>query len=150
MTENEISYLIRGAIYKVYNNIGPGLLESVYETALVYELRKIGLNVKSQLGLPFIYEELKMEVGFRIDIFVENKVIVEVKSVEHLAELHYKQLLTYLKLSEVKLGLLVNFNTSEINENIIRIVNPKDPIQYVLEFEERRSKKLEILDKYYK
>mgnify|MGYP000923813573 FL=1 len=123
MTENEISYLIRGAIYRVYNNIGPGLLESVYETALVYELRKIGLNVKSQLGLPFIYEELKMEVGFRIDIFVENKVIVEVKSVEHLAELHYKQLLTYLKLSEVKLGLLVNFNTSEINENIIRIVN---------------------------
>ena len=123
MTENEISYLIRGAIYKVYNNIGPGLLESVYETALVYELRKIGLNVKSQLGLPFIYEELKMEVGFRIDIFVENKVIVEVKSVEHLAELHCKQLLTYLKLSEVKLGLLVNFNTSEINENIIRIVN---------------------------
>ena len=123
MTENEISYLIRGAIYKVYNNIGPGLLESVYETALVYELRKIGLNVKSQLGLPFIYEELKMEVGFRIDIFVENKVIVEVKSVEHLAELHYKQLLTYLKLSEVKLGLLVNFNTTEINENIIRIVN---------------------------
>ena len=123
MTENEISYLIRGAIYKVYNNIGPGLLESVYETALVYELRKIGLNVKSQLGLPFIYEELKMEVGFRIDIFVENKVIVEVKSVEHLAELHYKQLLSYLKLSEVKLGLLVNFNTSEINENIIRIVN---------------------------
>ena len=123
MTENEISYLIRGAIYKVYNNIGPGLLESVYETALVYELRKIGLNVKSQLGFPFIYEELKMEVGFRIDIFVENKVIVEVKSVEHLAELHYKQLLTYLKLSEVKLGLLVNFNTSEINENIIRIVN---------------------------
>ena len=123
MTENEISYLIRGAIYKVYNNIGPGLLESVYETALVYELRKIGLNVKSQLGLPFIYEELKMEVGFRIYIFVENKVIVEVKSVEHLAELHYKQLLTYLKLSEVKLGLLVNFNTSEINENIIRIVN---------------------------
>ena len=123
MTENEISYLIRGAIYKVYNNIGPGLLESVYETALVYELRKIGLNVKSQLGLPFIYEELKMEVGFRIDIFVENKVIVEIKSVEHLAELHYKQLLTYLKLSEVKLGLLVNFNTSEINENIIRIVN---------------------------
>ena len=123
MTENEISYLIRGAIYKVYNNIGPGLLESVYETALVYELRKVGLNVKSQLGLPFIYEELKMEVGFRIDIFVENKVIVEIKSVEHLAELHYKQLLTYLKLSEVKLGLLVNFNTSEINENIIRIVN---------------------------
>ena len=123
MTENEISYLIRGAIYKVYNNIGPGLLESVYETALVYELRKIGLNVKSQLGLPFIYEELKMEVGFRIDIFVENKVIVEVKSVEHLAELHYKQLLTYLKLSEVKLGLLVNFNTSEINENIRRNVN---------------------------
>ena len=123
MTENEISYLIRGAIYKVYNNIGPVLLESVYETALVYELRKVGLNVKSQLGLPFIYEELKMEVGFRIDIFVENKVIVEVKSVEHLAELHYKQLLTYLKLSEVKLGLLVNFNTSEINENIIRIVN---------------------------
>ena len=123
MSENEISKIIVDVSYKIHTKLGPGLLESVYETALVYELRKIGLNVKSQLGLPFIYEELKMEVGFRIDIFVENKVIVEVKSVEHLAELHYKQLLTYLKLSEVKLGLLVNFNTSEINENIIRIVN---------------------------
>lgn len=123
MTENEISYLIRGAVFKVYNAIGPGLLESAYEMALAYELRKEGLEVKSQLGLPFKYEEVKLDVGYRIDLLVNDKVIIEIKSVEALADVHYKQILTYLKLSDCKLGLLINFNTSKIDENIKRVVN---------------------------
>ena len=123
MTENELSYLIRGAIFKVYNALGPGLLESAYESALAYELGKEGLNVKCQQGLPFQYETIKLEIGYRIDILVNDSVIIEVKSVENLMDLHYKQLLTYLKLSNKKLGILVNFNTSKIDENIKRVVN---------------------------
>lgn len=123
MTENDISFLIRGAIYKVYNKIGPGLLESAYEAALAYELKKEGLVVRTQVGLPFEYEEIKMDIGYRIDILVEEKVIVEVKSVESLADVHFKQLLTYLKLSGKKLGILVNFNTEEIDKSIKRLVN---------------------------
>ena len=123
MNENEISYSIRGSIFKVYNSIGPGLLESAYEAALVYELRKDGLNVASQVGLPFVYETIHMDMGYRIDILVENKVIIEVKSVDQLADVHYKQLLTYLKLSDKRLGILVNFNTDKIDQSIKRIVN---------------------------
>ena len=123
MTENEISYIIRGAIYKVYNKIGPGLLESAYESALAYELMKENLAVKTQVGLPFVYESILMEAGYRMDILVENKVIIEVKSVDQLADIHYKQLLTYLKLSGKKLGILVNFNTNNIESSIKRIVN---------------------------
>jgi GxxExxY protein len=123
MTENEISYAIRKAIFKVYNNIGPGLLESAYEAALVYELKKDGYSVTSQLGLPFIYETISLDIGYRIDILVENKVIIEVKSVEILLDVHYKQLLTYLKLSDKRLGILVNFNTAKIDQTIKRIVN---------------------------
>lgn len=123
MIENEISYIIRGSIFKVYNALGPGLLESAYEAALVYELRQAGLNVACQLGLPFQYETIKLDTGYRIDILVNEKVIVEVKSVENLSDVHYKQVLTYLKLSNKKLGLLVNFNTSKIEESIKRIVN---------------------------
>lgn len=123
MTENDLSYIIRGAIFKVYNTLGPGLLESAYESALVYELEKEGLTVSRQLGLPFQYEAVKMDVGYRLDVLVNNKVIIEIKSVEILRDVHYKQLLTYLKLSNKKLGLLVNFNTSKIDENIKRIVN---------------------------
>ena len=123
MTENEISYIIRGAIFKVYNKIGPGLLESAYEAALAYEIRKEGLEVKTQLGLPFQYEEIKLEIGYRIDLLVDNKVIVEIKSVEELAEVHYKQVLTYLTLSGKKLGILVNFNTNSIDASIKRIAN---------------------------
>src|SRR6478736_7471955 len=109
MTENDISYKIRGAIFKVYNNLGPGLLESVYEAALIYELRKDGLEVKSQVPLPAAYQEEFLDIGFRIDLLVENLVIVELKSVEALHEVHHKQVLTYLRLSNKKLGLLVNF-----------------------------------------
>jgi GxxExxY protein len=123
MTENEISYAIRKAIFKVYNNIGPGLLESAYEAALVYELKKDGYSVTSQLGLPFIYETISLDIGYRIDILVENKVIIEVKSVEILLDVHFKQLLTYLKLSDKRLGILVNFNTAKIDQSIKRIVN---------------------------
>ena len=103
-----------------------GCARGAYENALAYEIEKKGLEVKKQVGLPFIYQELKMNIGYRIDLLVENKVIIEVKSVEALADLHYKQLLTYLKLSEKKLGILVNFNTDKIDANIKRIVNNLD------------------------
>jgi GxxExxY protein len=123
MNENEISYIVRGCIFKVYNAVGPGLLESAYCISLAYELRKAGLEVKEQVGLPFIYEEIKLDVGYRIYLIVNSKVILEIKSVEALADVHYKQLLTYLKLSGCKLGLLINFNASKIDENIKRVVN---------------------------
>jgi len=123
MHENEITYQIRGAIFKVYNALGPGLLESSYEAALAYELINLGLNVRQQVGLPMVYEKLKMDVGYRIDLLVENKVIVEVKSVENLAEVHFKQLITYLRLSNLKVGLLVNFNSENISNSIHRKVN---------------------------
>ncbi len=123
MTENEISFKIRGAIFKVFNALGPGLLESAYEAVLMYELIKLGLQVKSQVALPLIYDEIKMDVGYRIDLLVEDKVIIEIKSVENLAEVHHKQVITYLKLSGKKLGLLVNFNCVEIDKSIFRKVN---------------------------
>ena len=123
MTENEISYKIRGAIFKVYNALGPGLLESAYEAVLAYELNKQGLEVKTQVPLPLIYEEVKLDVGYRIDILVENKVIIEIKSVEAISEVHHKQVITYLKLSGLKLGLLVNFNCEDIQKSIYRKVN---------------------------
>jgi GxxExxY protein len=123
MTENEISYLVRGTIFKVYNALGPGLYESAYEAVLIYELRKLNLDVKQQVPLPLVYEEVSMEVGYRVDIWVENKVIIEVKSVENLLEVHHKQLLTYLKLSGTKLGILVNFNTADIGKSIFRKAN---------------------------
>ncbi len=123
MTENDISYRIRGAIFKVFNALGPGLFESVYEAALKYELIKDGLDVRSQVTLPVIYEGVKLELGFRIDLLVEDKVIIEIKSVENLSEVYHKQVLTYLRLSGLKLGLLVNFNCMEIEKSIFRKVN---------------------------
>ena len=123
MSENEISYVLRGCIFKVYNTLGPGLLESAYEAALLFELQKTSLNATSQLALPMIYETVTLDVGYRIDMLVENKVIVEIKSVEALLEVHHKQVITYLKLSGLKLGLLVNFNTADISENIFRKIN---------------------------
>ena len=123
MTENDISYKIRRAIFNIYNNLGPGLLESVYVAALMYELEKAGLSVKKEVALPVYYEEVKLDVGFRLDILVENKVIIEVKSVESVAKVHHKQLLTYLKITEMKLGILVNFNTDIIKNEIYRKVN---------------------------
>jgi GxxExxY protein len=123
MKENDISYDIRGAAFKVHTTLGPGLLESVYEVAIAHELIKMGYEVKSQVGLPVVYDDIKLEMGYRIDLLVNDLVIIEIKSVDALADVHHKQLLTYLKLSGKKLGLLINFNVSSLKESIIRIVN---------------------------
>lgn len=123
MIENDISYIIRGAIFKVYNETGPGLLESVYEEILAYELIKKGLDVKRQIPIPVFYDNLKMEVGFRCDILVNDRVIIELKSIEKITEVHHKQVLTYLKLAKLNLGILVNFNTDNIANSIYRKVN---------------------------
>jgi len=123
MTENEISYKVRGAIFKVFNELGPGLLESAYEAVLMHELLKVGFKVKTQVPLPLVYEDINLNLGYRIDLLLEDKVIIEIKSVENLAEVHHKQVLTYLKLSGLKLGLLVNFNCVDIEKSIFRKVN---------------------------
>ena len=123
MTENEISFKIRGAIFKVYNELGLGLFESVYEAALLYQLKKDGLEVKAQVDIPVFYDEQLLNVGFRLDILVEDKVIIEIKSVQKLEKVHHKQITNYLKLTKLKLGILVNFNTDNILENTIRKVN---------------------------
>ncbi len=123
MNENEISRIVVDCCFKVHNQLGPGLLESVYEEVLSYELIKRGLTIERQKGIPVIYENLKMELGFRADIIVENKVIIELKSIDAIAPVHTKQLLTYLKLTGLKLGLLVNFNEALIKDGIKRIVN---------------------------
>lgn len=123
MNENDLSYIIRGAIFKVYNTLGPGLLESVYELTLSHELTKTGLDVKCQVPLPVIYGDVKLDGGYRIDILVNDLVLIEIKSTENIAEVHHKQVLTYLKLSGLKLGLLVNFNSPDISKSIFRKVN---------------------------
>lgn len=123
MDENEIAYVIRGAIFKAYNELGPGLLESAYEAVLTYLLIKEGLTVKTQVALPVTFESVQLDAGYRIDLLVNDKVIVEIKSVEALHEVHHKQVITYLKLSGKKLGLLVNFNTDQIDKAIFRKVN---------------------------
>lgn len=123
MTENELSYEIRGCIFDVYNNLGPGLLESAYEADLTFELNKKGLNCLTQIGLPMEYETIRLDIGYRLDILVENKVIIEVKSVESIQDVHHKQIITDLKLSGLKLGLLVNFNCDNISQSIFRKVN---------------------------
>ena len=120
MIENEISYIIRGAIYKVYNELGPGLLESIYEAALCYQLRKDGLHIASQVPLKVSYDGKLLPIDYRLDILVEDKVIIEIKSVEEMKDLFHKQLLTYMRIAKVRLGILVNFNTGDINSNIIR------------------------------
>jgi GxxExxY protein len=123
MNENELSNKIIGIAIELHKALGPGLLESAYENALAYELRNIGLDVKQQVPRPFIYKEIRLDVGYRIDLLVENKVIIEIKSVEMVSPVHFSQVLTYLKLSDLKLGLLINFNTKLLKEGIQRIVN---------------------------
>lgn len=122
MDENALSYKIRGCIFKVYNNLGPGLLESVYESALAWELDQMNLNFRTQIPIPVIYNDIKLDLGFRADIIVEDKVLIELKSVENLSEVHHKQVL-YLRLTNIKLGILVNFNTADISHSIFRKVN---------------------------
>ncbi len=120
MIEDDVSYKIRGAIFNVYNALGPGLLESVYEAALCYELRKEGLKVEQQKPIKVVYDGHVLPVDYRLDLLVEDCVVVELKSVETLKDLHHKQLLSYLKLTGKRLGLLVNFNTSDIARSISR------------------------------
>lgn len=123
LSENEISYRIRSAIFKVYSHLGPGLLESAYQAALKYELEKLDLLVQAEVDVPLKYDAVQLDVGYRIDLLVNNKVIIEIKSVEALAPVHHKQVLTYLKLAGKKLGLLVNFNSDDIQKSIFRKVN---------------------------
>ena len=123
ITEDEISKIVFESALKVHKALGPGLLESAYEECLFYELKKTNLKVEKQKPLPLIYEEVNLEVGYRIDIIIEDKFIVEVKSVEALNDVHLAQLLTYLKLSECKLGLLINFNVKLLKDGVRRIIN---------------------------
>ncbi len=117
---NDISYKIIGCAYTVHSELGPGLLESTYETCLEYELMKIGLKVEKQKSLPVIYQGIKLDAGYRIDLLVEDKIIIELKSVEVIAPVHEAQLLTYLKLANIKLGLLINFNVKDLKKGIKR------------------------------
>jgi len=124
MTDNEITYKIRGAIYNVYKALGPGLLESVYEEALVYEIEKAGLKVERQKEVPIHYDGKLLKTTLRLDLLVEDRIIVELKSVKELQDVFFKQTRTYLRLMNLKVGLLVNFNTDDIlNDSIYRVVN---------------------------
>jgi len=123
MSENELSRIVFDCALKVHQNLGPGLLESAYEECLFYELRKTGLFVEKQKALPLVYEQVRLDIGYRVDIIIENKLILEIKAVESLNDVHFAQLLTYLKLTKCKLGLIINFNVSLIKNGIKRIAN---------------------------
>ncbi len=121
--ENKISNKIIGLAIEVHKSLGPGLLESAYQECLYYELRNNGLNVEKEKPMPIVYKEIKLDHGYRIDLLVENKVVVEIKTVDTLLDVHFAQLLTYLKLGNYKLGLLINFNVSLLKNGIKRIIN---------------------------
>ncbi len=123
MTENELTYEIRGAIFDTYNELGPGLLESVYEEALIFELKERGLEVERQVEIPIQYKGNELKTPLRLDLLIENQIIVELKSVEEMKPVFAKQLLTYLRLLDKHIGLLVNFSSNNIREGITRIVN---------------------------
>ncbi|SHH79469.1 MULTISPECIES: GxxExxY protein [Flavobacterium] len=123
MTENEISAIVVDTCYKIHVKLGPGLLESVYEAILYHELTKRGLSVERQKTLPVIWDQINLDIGFRADLIVENKVILEIKSIEQLTDVHAKQVLTYLKITKMKLGLLINFNVPIIKFGIKRVVS---------------------------
>nr|WP_290963287.1 GxxExxY protein [Gracilimonas sp.] len=123
MIENELSKIIIGTCIEIHRELGPGLLESVYEEVLFSELNEKGLHVQRQVSVPLLYKEMHFETAYRLDLLVNNRVIIEIKAVESLAPVHYSQLLTYLKLSNKKLGLLINFNVKLLKEGIHRVVN---------------------------
>jgi GxxExxY protein len=123
MTENELSKIILDCCFTIHKHFGPGLLESAYEELLSHEIRKRGLHCERQVAVPLVYEDIKLEIGFRADLIIESKVIIELKSVEIVLPVHKKQLLTYLKLTGLKLGLLINFNEALLKDGITRIVN---------------------------
>ena len=122
MTENEISKIIVDVAYKIHVRLGPGLLESVYEAIMFHELIKRGLKVERQKPIPVIWDDIFLDIGFRSDLIVEEKVIIELKSVEQVSRVHSKQLLTYLRITKIKLGLLINFNEALIKDGITRVV----------------------------
>lgn len=123
MTENELSGIIIGAAIEVHRELGPGLLARVYEVCLAHELKKHGLRVRSQVDMQVNYKEIELDTGFKADLLINEKLIIEVKSVKELNDIHLAQLLTYLKLSDLRLGLLINFNTRRVREGIKRVVN---------------------------
>ena len=123
MTENAIAKEIVDAAFRIHTTLGPGLLESVYQTVLAYELGRRGLRTVSQQPIPVVYENVRIDTGFKADLVVEDKVIVEIKSVELIGPVHKKQLLTYLRLADKRLGLLINFHVALIKDGITRIVN---------------------------
>lgn len=123
MTENEISYNIVGAAIAVHRGLGSGLLENAYQECLIYKLKEHGHRVEKEKPLPLVFEQVKLDVGYRIDILVENKVVIEIKSVESLNDIHFAQTLTYMKLGGFKLGLLINFNVLLLKQGIKRIIN---------------------------
>ena len=123
MTENELTYEIRGAVFDVYNTLGPGLLESAYEEALVFELQQRGLEVARQVEVPIRYKGQELKTALRLDLLIENQIIVELKSVEEMKPVFAKQLLTYLRLLDKRIGLLINFSSDNIREGIVRIAN---------------------------
>ncbi|HMO81991.1 MAG TPA: GxxExxY protein [Pyrinomonadaceae bacterium] len=123
MHENEIAKIVVNCAFKVHKTLGPGLLETVYQAALAYEIRRCGLRIDVERGIPAQYQEINLELGFRADIIVENKVIIECKSIEAIAPVHGKILLTYLRLADMRLGLLINFNVALIKDGITRVVN---------------------------
>ena len=123
MTENEIAKQVVDAAYQVHTRLGPGLLETVYEVCLAHELKKRGLNARRQEAIPIEYDSLQFDEGFRADVIVEDKLILELKSVESVAKVHKKQLLTYLRLADKRLGLLINFGAELIRDGISRVVN---------------------------
>lgn len=123
MNTGEIFKKVLDCSVKVHSALGPGLLESTYEEYLYYETRKTGLKAEKQKPLPLIYEDIKLEIGYRVDLLVENKIIVEIKSIDALVDIHLAQILTYMKLSECKLGLLVNFNVKHLKNGIKRVIN---------------------------
>jgi len=125
MTENQISKIVLDAAFKVHTKLGPGLLESAYRECLFYELKQVGLDVRKEVPLPLVYEKVKLDVGYRVDLLIDNKFIVELKSVDKLNEVHLAQTLTYLKLSKIKLGLLMNFNVARLKHGIKRVINGK-------------------------
>jgi GxxExxY protein len=129
MLFEEMSFSVRGCIFEVYRRLGPGLLERVYQKALQLELQNAGLHVRTQVGLPVLYKGQELDMGFRIDVLVDDRIVLEIKSVEALHEVHKKQLLTYLKLSKRELGFLINFNVARLEDgkSIIRIVNSRNP-----------------------
>ena len=123
MNENQLSQIIIGSAINVHKNLGPGLLESAYEETLYYELKKEGFFIEKQKPMPLIYDDVKLDVGYRIDLMIERKIIIEIKSVDALNDVHLAQILTYLKLSDCKLGLLINFNVKYLKDGIKRVVN---------------------------